>query len=243
MLDLNADLGEGVGDDAAMLEVVTSANVACGGHAGDRTTMRTVCEQAAALGVRVGAHVAYPDRENFGRTFTDLAEADLLAHISEQLNELADAAAAAGTRVSYVKPHGALYHAAHAHAAHARAVVTLARGAGLAVVGAPGALVLELAQAAGLPGIPEGFADRAYTPLGSLVPRTEPGAVLHDPRAIAARVAGLIRTGTLTAVDGSQVRLDVRTICVHGDTPDSVAIATRVRAELERAGLAPVPFS
>ncbi|MBZ2195861.1 LamB/YcsF family protein [Occultella gossypii] len=243
MLDLNADLGEGMGDDTAMLAVVTSANVACGGHAGDRATMRAVCEAAAARGVRVGAHVAYPDRENFGRRFVDLTEADLLAHITEQFGELTDMAAAAGTRVSYVKPHGALYHAAGSHPTHARAVVTLARGAGLAVVGAPGSLDLDLARDAGLTAIAEGFADRAYTPLGTLVPRTEPGAVLHDAAAIAVRVAGLIRTGALTAVDGSQVRLDVRTICVHGDNPDAVAIATRVRAELERAGMTPVPFS
>ncbi|WP_154795015.1 5-oxoprolinase subunit PxpA [Occultella kanbiaonis] len=243
MLDLNADLGEGMGDDTAMLALVTSANVACGGHAGDRATMRAACEEAAALGVRVGAHVGYPDRDNFGRTFVDLAEAVLLSHISDQLGELTDIAAAAGTTVSYVKPHGALYHAAGSHPPHARAVVTLARSAGLAVVGAPGSLDLDLAREAGLTSIAEGFADRAYTPLGSLVPRTEPGAVLHDPRAIAARVADLTRTGTLTAVDGSRVRLDVRTICVHGDTPGAVAIATRVRAELERVGLTPVPFS
>ncbi|TDE95952.1 LamB/YcsF family protein [Occultella glacieicola] len=243
MLDLNADLGEGVGDDEAMLAVVTSANVACGGHAGDPDSMRRVCEAAAARGVRVGAHVAYPDPENFGRTFLDLAEEDLLGHLTDQLGALADVAARAGTRVSYVKPHGALYHAAGSHPPHARAVVRLARAAGLALVGAPGGLDLDLAREAGLGAVAEGFADRAYTPLGTLVPRTEAGAVLHDAATIAARVADLIRTGTMTAVDGTAIRLDVRTLCVHGDTPGAVAIATRVRAELEGAGLAPVPFT
>lgn len=243
VLDLNADLGEGVGDDAAMLALVTSANVACGGHAGGEDTMREVCERAAHLGVRIGAHVSYRDRANFGRVPVVIAQEELRAQLAAQLAELAEIASAAGARVTYVKPHGALYHAAASNPAHARAVVSVAGQWGLAVVGAPGALALELAAHEGLPTIAEAFADRAYQADGSLVPRGTEGAVLHDGVTIAARVAHLVRTGSIEAVDGTLVPLAVRTLCVHGDTPEAVAIATRVRAELERAGLAPVPFT
>lgn len=242
-IDLNADLGEGMGDDDALLRLVTSANVACGAHAGDDATMRHVCEVAAELGVRVGAHVSYQDTENFGRLFVDVDERSLRAQLADQLARLSEIAAAAGTRVTYVKPHGALYHAATRHEAHARAVVEVARETGLAVVGAPGALDLSLAAAYGLVGVTEGFADRAYATDGSLVPRGTPGAVLHDGVTIAARIAHLAATGTIEAIDGTSLRLDVRTLCVHGDTPEAVRIATMVRAELERAGLTPVPFT
>lgn len=242
-IDLNADLGEGIGDDDVLLRLVTSANVACGGHAGDETTMRRLCELAAELGVRVGAHLSYEDRAGFGREAVHVDERALRSQLAEQLDRLSVIAVAAGTRVTYVKPHGALYHAASRDEAHARAVVDVARSAGLAVVGAPGSVALHQAGAHGLLAVAEGFADRAYASDGSLVPRGTPGAVLHDGAAIAARTARLVRTGTMEAVDGSTVRLDVRTLCVHGDTLEAVEIATRVRAELERAGLSPRPFT
>ncbi|SEF00868.1 5-oxoprolinase subunit PxpA [Ruania alba] len=242
-LDINADLGEGVGDDAAMLAVVTSANIACGGHAGDADTMTATCAAALSQGVRIGAHPAYPDRENFGRVPVTIGEAALVEELRIQVRNLIEAAAAVGARVSYLKSHGALYHAATRDPGHARAVVTVAAEAGLAVVGPPGALVLDLARAAGLAAVPEGFADRGYTATGALLPRGEPGAVLHDAEEIAERVAHLVRTGAVIADDGTPVPLDVRTLCVHGDTPDAVTIATRVRAALDAAGLSPEPFT
>ncbi|QOR69603.1 LamB/YcsF family protein [Ruania alkalisoli] len=242
-LDLNADLGEDVGDDTAMLAIVTSANVACGGHAGDVDTMIATCAAAVARGVRIGAHPAYPDRENFGRRPVAIDEQALTTHLRAQVRDLVEAASAVGGQVTYLKPHGALYHAATRDSEHARAVVTAAADAGLAVVGAPGSVLLDLARTAGLICVAEGFADRAYTPGGALVPRGEPGAVLHDPALIADRVAGLVRTGELPSVDGNRVALDVRTLCVHGDTPDAVTIARRVRAVLDAAGLSPEPFT
>ncbi|UFU02078.1 LamB/YcsF family protein [Ruania suaedae] len=240
-LDLNADLGEGVGDDAAMLAVVTSANIACGGHAGGPDTMLATCSAALARGVRIGAHPAYPDRENFGRRPVAIDEQSLTAHLRAQVRDLVEAATAVGGQVTYLKPHGALYHAADP--GHVRAVVTVAADADLAVVGAPGSLLLERARDAGLTTVAEGFADRAYSPDGKLVPRSEPGAVLHDADLIADRVAALVRTGAIAASDGSPVDLDVRTLCVHGDTPGAVAIARRVRAVLDAAGLSPEPFT
>ncbi|UFU07712.1 5-oxoprolinase subunit PxpA [Ruania halotolerans] len=242
-LDLNADLGEGVGDDAAMLSVVTSANIACGGHAGDADTMAATCAVALTHGVRIGAHPAYPDRENFGRAPVVISEAVLTNELRTQVRALIEEASAVGAQVTYLKPHGALYHAATRDPEHARAVVTTAAEAGLAVVGPPGSLLLDLAGRAGLGAVPEAFADRAYTSDGGLVPREQPGAVLHDPIVIAERVMQLLRTGTMIADDGTSVSLDIRTLCVHGDTPGAVAIATHVRAALDRAGLSPVSFT
>lgn len=236
-IDLNADLGEGMGDDRAMLDVVSSANVACGGHAGDADSMRVVCREAVARGVRVGAHVSYPDVAGFGRVEMDLDGGALLAELRRQLDALVTAAGAAGTEVAYLKPHGALYHRVVRDAEHAEAVVALAREARLAVVGLPGGLVLDLARAAGLPSLGEAFADRGYRADGSLVPRTEPGAVLHDPTAVAQRMLGLVRDGTVIASDGSSVRVAAGTICVHSDTPGAVAIARALREDLVAAGV------
>lgn len=236
-IDLNADLGEGMGDDDAMLDIVSSANVACGGHAGDEASMRAVCEAAVARGVRIGAHVSYPDRVGFGRLELDLDGGTLLALLRSQLDALSTAALAAGGRVTFVKPHGALYHRVTRDAEHADAVVTLAREAGLAVVGLPGTLVLRRAASAWLRTVPEAFADRAYLPDGGLVPRSEPGAVLHEEQQIAARMVGLVRHGTVTAIDGSTVAVHAESICVHSDTPGAVAIARAVRDALVAAGV------
>ncbi len=248
LLDLNADLGEGAdglsASDAALLGVVTSANVACGFHAGDAATMLATCRAASERGVAVGAHVSYRDRANFGRTFLDLDPSTLADDVTEQLTTLAELAGRVGVRVTYVKPHGALYNAIAHHEEQAAAVVRAVAAFGrLALVGLPGSVALRLADAAGLESVGEAFADRAYSPDGTLVPRSEPGAVLHDADAIAARVVRFARTGTFTAVDGSEIAVPARSLCVHGDTPDAVAIARAVRRALLDEGVGLAPFA
>lgn len=244
VVDLNADVGESfgawtMGDDEALLGLVSSANVACGFHAGDAVTARRTCDVAARLGVTVGAHVGYRDLPGFGRRFVDVEPDRLAAEVLYQLGALDALARAAGTRVRYVKPHGALYHAIGAHEGQARAVVTalVAHGGGLGLVVAPGALVERLAAEAGLGTVREAFADRGYLPDGGLVPRDRPGALLHDPAVIASRVVRLAREGVVEAVDGSVVPVDAATVCLHGDTPGAVAAARAVRAALDAAGV------
>jgi len=243
-VDLNSDLGESygawtLGDDAAMLAVVTSANVACGAHAGDPTTLRRTCELAVEHGVAIGAQVAYPDLLGFGRRFVDVPPAELTDLVLYQLGGLDGLARAAGGRVVYVKPHGALYNAVVHHRAQAAAVVEAVRtyDGGLPVLGLPGSQLLDLAAAAGLPAVPEAFADRGYTPDGTLVPRTEPGALLTDPDEVARRVVRTVTEGHVTAVDGTEVALTAASVCVHGDTPGAVAMARAVRAALEAEGV------
>ncbi|SHF36524.1 LamB/YcsF family protein [Streptoalloteichus hindustanus] len=249
-IDLNADLGEGfgnwrMGDDAALLDVVTSANVACGFHAGDPLTMRRTCQLAAERGVSVGAHVGYRDLAGFGRRFVDVAPEELAADVLYQLGALDACARAAGTRVRYVKPHGALYNTVVHHEEQAAAVVAAVRDfdPALPVLGLPGAVWLRMAAEAGLPVRHEAFADRAYTGDGTLVSRREPGAVLHDPELIAERGLLLATRGEVVAADGAVVRLRADSICVHGDTPGAVEAARRLRAELERAGVRPTAFA
>ncbi|MGY1835316.1 LamB/YcsF family protein [Blastococcus sp. SYSU DS0510] len=249
-IDLNADLGEGfgvwrLGDDDALLEVVSSANVACGFHAGDPVTMRRVCTAAVAAGVAIGAQVSYRDLAGFGRRFVDVAPGELAADVLYQLAALDGVARACGGRVSYVKPHGALYNAVVHHAAQAGAVVeaVAAYDPGLPVLGLPGSVLLGSAAAAGLPTVAEGFADRGYTPEGTLVPRGSAGALVHDPEAVAERAVRMAAEGAVVAVDGSLVRVEVGSVCVHGDTPGAVDLARSVRAALEAAGLAVGPFA
>ena len=248
-VDLNADLGESfgrwqLGDDTAMLDVVTSANVACGFHAGDPRGLLQVCRGAAAAGVSVGAQVGYRDLAGFGRRFIDIDPQDLLADVIYQVGALDALARAAGTRVSYVKPHGALYNAVVHHERQARAVVeaVVALDPALPLVGLPGSAVLRLAERAGVPTVSEAFADRAYRADGTLVPRSEPGAVLHDPDAVAARAVRLVVEGTVLAADGTPLRLAAESLCVHGDSPGAVSMATAVRAGLEGAGVQLRPF-
>jgi UPF0271 protein len=249
-VDLNADLGESygrwtLGDDAAMLEVVSSANVACGFHAGDPATLLQVCRQAAAAGVAVGAQVSYPDLAGFGRRFLDVAPAELTADILYQVGALDALARVAGTRVTYVKPHGALYHAVTTHERQAQALVhaVAALDRRLVLLGLPGSEALRRAEAAGLPTVAEAFADRAYRPDGSLVPRGEPGAVLHDPEAVAARAVRMVLEGIVAAADGSSVRVVADSVCVHGDSPGAVSMATAVRDALESSGVRVAPFA
>lgn len=243
-IDLNADLGEDMGDDVALLSVVSSANVACGFHAGDPVIAARTVGAATARGIAVGAHPSYRDREGFGRRFLDVAPAVLADEVLEQLAGLAEVAAASGTRVSYVKPHGALYNAIVAHDAHARAVVSAVAtfSPGLAVLGLPGSLFLQLAERAGLQPVGEAFVDRAYAPDGTLVPRSVPGSVLHDPDAVAARAVRLATEGNVLAVDGSVVRVEARSLCIHGDSPGAVAMARAVHAALLGAGVDVAPF-
>ncbi|WP_147066934.1 LamB/YcsF family protein [Terrabacter aerolatus] len=249
-MDLNADVGESygawtLGNDAAVLDVVTSANVACGFHAGDPLTLRTTCRYAAERGVVVGAQVAYRDLVGFGRRFMDVPPDELAADVIYQLGALAAIAEVEGTGVAYVKPHGALYNAVVHHEGQARALVdaVLAVDSTLPVLGLPGSLVLELATEAGLRAVPEAFADRGYLPDGRLVPRTEPGAVLRDPQQVAARVVRLAREGVVTAVDGTDVDVRAESVCIHGDTPGAVAMAHAVRTALEAAGVEIRPFA
>ncbi|MGV9714179.1 LamB/YcsF family protein [Gordonia sp. NPDC003424] len=239
IVDLNADLGEGVGDDEAMLGLVTSANVACGFHAGTPAELLATCRAAAAAGVRVGAQVSYPDRENFGRRFMDVDPAALTADILYQIGALDAIARSAGTSVTYVKPHGALYNSIVAHDRQAKAVIDAVAeyGGRLPLMGLPDSLSLRLAERAGIPVITEAFADRAYRPDGTLVPRSESGAVLSDTAQIAHRVVTLVVEGTVTASDGSVIRIDAASVCLHGDTPGAVEHARAVRRSLDDAGI------
>ncbi|MER5213742.1 5-oxoprolinase subunit PxpA [Streptomyces sp. NPDC002838] len=243
-IDLNADLGEGFGrwlltDDEQLLTVVTSANVACGFHAGDAVTMRRVCELAAERGVRIGAQVSYRDLAGFGRRAMDVPPAELTAEVAYQIGALEVFARAAGSRVSYVKPHGALYNRVVRDEEQAGAVVdgVLLADATLPVLGLPGSRLLELAQKAGLPAVTEAFADRAYTEEGTLVPRGRDGAVVTDPEVVVERSVGLARLGEVTSHSGARIRVRARSLCLHGDTPGAVDLARRVRERLETSGV------
>jgi UPF0271 protein len=242
-IDLNADLGEGfgvwrLGDDDAMLRIVTSANVACGFHAGDPAGLLRVCRSAAERGVRIGAQVSYRDLAGFGRRFIDVTAGDLIADVVYQIGALQGIARAAGSAVSYVKPHGALYNTIVTHREQAAAVAQAVRlvDPALPVLGLAGSAFFDEAGRLGLRTVAEAFADRAYRPDGQLVSRREPGAVLHDPASIAERVATMVSTGRVTAIDGTEIAVSVESVCVHGDSPGAVQIATAVRDRLEAAG-------
>jgi UPF0271 protein len=244
-LDLNSDLGESfgrwvLGDDEAMLALVTSANVACGFHAGDPTTLRRTCAAAAERGVVVGAQVGYRDLAGFGRRFVDVEPNELADDIVYQIGALDGMCRVAGTAVRYVKPHGALYNAIVHHEAHAAAVVAAVRDYSpeLPVLGLPGSVFLQAAEKAGLRTVREFFVDRGYTPEGTLVPRSAEGALLHDPADVTERVLRLVSDGVVVAVDGSDVAVTAESACVHGDSPGAVEMARAVRAGLEKAGVA-----
>ena len=253
-VDLNADLGEGfgvwtLGDDTGLLDVITSANVACGFHAGDPITMRRVCADAVDRQVRIGAQVGYRDLAGFGRRAMDVAGPDLQADIVYQIGALDAFARLAGDRVRYVKPHGALYNTAavderqadavaaavaaysSAYSARDSAADSAAGSAGLALLGLPGSALERGAAAHGVTFVGEAFADRAYLPSGQLVPRSEPGALITDPGAVVEHALELVANGT------------IRSICLHGDTPGAAELARRVRAALRDAGVDVVSFS
>lgn len=247
-MDLNSDLGEGfgrwqLGDDDALLATVTSANVACGFHAGDPSIMRRVCAAAAARHVAIGAQVGYPDLGGFGRRFIDIDPVELADAITYQIGALDAFARQAGSRVAYVKPHGALYNAVVHHEAQAAAVVRAVGPWGVPLVGLPGSVVLRLAATAGVPTVAEAFADRAYRADGGLVPRSEPGAVIHDVDAVCARAVRMAAAGEVETVDGTVIAVPAASICVHGDTPGAVEMARAVRAALEADGVVVAPFA
>lgn len=227
-IDLNADVAESP-DDLALLDVVTSANVCCGAYAGSEELMLDACERAAERGVVVGAQVGYPDREGFGRRPQEPTDDELVATLREQLDLLAEVADAVGARVAYVKPHGALYNTVVHDERQAAAVVDAVAPYGLPLLGLPGAASLRLAAADGLQVVTEGFADRAYTPDGLLVPRSEPGAVLTDVAAVADQALRLAP--------------QVDSLCVHGDSPGALDLARAVRAALVDAGHEVVSFA
>ena len=249
-IDLNSDLGEAfgswsMGDDAAMLDIVSSANVACGFHAGDPSVARHTCEEAARRGVTVGAHVAYRDLAGFGRRFMDVAPSELTADVLYQLGALQAMCQVAGTRIRYVKPHGALYNAIVHHEKQAAAVVEAVGSfdPDLVLLGLPGAVVLDLAEQAGLRTAREAFADRGYMPDGTLAPRSQEGSVLHDAEQVAQRVVQLVTTGTLVAVDGSALHIEADSICTHGDSPGAVDMAGAVKAALTSADVEIAAFA
>jgi lactam utilization protein B len=248
VIDVNADLGEGfgrweLGDDAALLDVITSANVACGFHAGDPLIMRRVCATAVQRGVTIGAQVSYRDLAGFGRREMDVAAPELTAEVLYQIAALDGIARTEGGRVAYVKPHGALYNRCVRDAVQARAVADAVRAydPSLPLLTLPGSAMYEVAD--GLTVVAECFADRAYTPEGRLVSRREPGAVVHDRDTVVQRAVQMAVQGTVVARDGTEVTLNARSLCVHGDTPGAVDLALAVRAALTEAGVKTEPFA
>jgi UPF0271 protein len=250
VVDLNADLGESygawrLGDDEALLQLVTSANVACGFHAGDPLTIRRTCARAAERGVSIGAQVSYHDLAGFGRREMTVPPDELEAEVLYQLAALDGIARTEGSRVRYVKPHGALYNRAIWDPRQAAAIVAAVRGydASLPLLTLPGSALAQAAAAAGMAAVAEAFADRAYNDDATLVSRSQPGAVLTDPEAVCARITRLVTRGSLRSVTGAELRIGARSVCIHGDTQGAVELAGRVRAALEDAGVQLAPFA
>jgi 5-oxoprolinase (ATP-hydrolysing) subunit A len=250
VVDLNSDLGEGfgiwtLGDDDALLDIVTSANVACGFHAGDPNILRRVCDSAVSRDVVIGAQVSYRDLAGFGRRSMDVDAASLTNDVIYQIAALDGFARVAGSRVRYVKPHGALYNRVVHDEDQAAAVVAavLAYDPALLMLGLPGSALLRHAERAGLSAVSEAFADRGYTARATLVPRSQPGALLLDPAEVAQRMVSMLMTGRLRSIDGADVDVSARSICVHGDSPGAVAMAVAVRKALAEAGVEIRPFA
>jgi UPF0271 protein len=243
-IDINADVGEGM-DDEELFPFVTSANVACGFHAGDPSTMDRTVANALARGVHVGAHPGHADKANFGRMAVEIPADELEQLVLYQVAALDGFVRGRGARLSHVKPHGALYHQANEFPDLARAIAEAVRrfDSSLVLVGAPASLLLEAGREAGLPVAGEGFADRRYRPDGTLVSRKEAGALLTDPAEAAEQAVHLARDGWVVASDGSRVEVKPETICLHGDTPGAASIARRVRERLAAEGIAVKAFS
>lgn len=243
-IDLNADLGESfgrweLGDDEALLPLITSANVACGFHAGDPLTLMNTCQMALGAGIVIGAQVGYPDLSGFGRRFVDAHPDELYADVMYQIGALDGLARWAGGRVEYVKPHGGLYNAIVTHEGQAEAVVQAVAdyGGDLAFVGLPGGVAMRKAAESGLRCIAEAFADRAYADDGTLVSRRVPGAVLEDPQLVARRVVQIVTNGVVESINGHDVAVQADSICLHGDSPGAVEMARAVRRALDEAGI------
>lgn len=249
-IDLNSDLGENVpdrivSDDTSMLSIVTSANVSCGFHAGSPEGIRETLAAAVQGGVVIGAHPGYRDYENFGRVNVEIDSPTLQAHVEYQLGALMALAASVGGKVSYVKPHGALYNTIARDERQSADVVAAIKAIdpSLVLLGLAGGVVLDVASKAGLAVAAEAFADRAYQPDGQLVSRTQDGAVLHDPAAVAERMVRLASDGVIRAIDGSDVRVEAQSICVHGDSPGSIEMAAETKRMLQAAGITIAPFA
>ena len=245
-VDLNSDLGEGAGTDAALMPLITSANIACGGHAGNDNTMRAAIELAMKNGVVVGAHPGYPDRERFGRVPLEMDPRELIETVRRQIDAIVGIASRLGARVAHVKAHGALYNQAERDPAVARNIlfgIQAATGGHELVVFAPpdSAMYVE-AKAMGMKAAREGFIDRAYEPDGTLRLRTIAGALVTDPAAAAAQALAFLRDGGVTATDGSFLKLEVDTLCVHGDTPGAPEIVRAVREAFAAAKVKVAPF-
>lgn len=248
-VDLNADMGEGFGryrlDDAELMDVVTSASVACGFHAGDPVVMRDTVDVALQRGVCIGAHPGYPDLLGFGRRELAATAAEIEAYVVYQIDALQGVCSAAGARMRYVKAHGALYNRAARDAAAADAIARAIRAVDptLALLGLAGSELTRAADRAGIRAVSEAFVDRAYCSNGTLVPRSEPGAVLHEVAEVAERALRMVTTGTVQAMDGSVIRLHAESLCTHGDGPHAVAIVSAVRERLEREGIRVASFA
>ncbi|MCT9073011.1 5-oxoprolinase subunit PxpA [Cupriavidus gilardii] len=239
-IDLNADLGEGCGSDEALLALISSANVACGWHAGDASTMLQTVQWALAKGVAIGAHPSYPDRENFGRTEMQRDPRDIYADVLYQIGALAAIVKAQGGRLAHVKAHGALYNQAARNRAQAQAIVDAVRDFDpqLVFFGLAGSVMIEVAREAGLTVKEEVFADRGYNPDGSLVRRGTPGALLDDDEAVLAQTLSMVREHKVRAIDGQWIPIQADTVCLHGDGPHALAFAQRIRDRLGEEGIA-----
>jgi 5-oxoprolinase (ATP-hydrolysing) subunit A len=250
VIDLNADLGESygiwiLGDDTALMEVISSANIACGFHAGDPLTLRRACAMATARGVTIGAQVSYRDLAGFGRRDMDVPPDELAAEVLYQIAALDGIARTEGSAVRYVKPHGALYHRVRRDAAQASALVEAIRAYNpeLPLLTQEHSLASQIAADAGLAVVSEAFADRGYNADGTLVPRGQPGAVRTDRAEVTARAVAMVTTGTIKSADGRDVPVAARSLCIHGDTAGAVALARSVRRGLEQAGVTIQPFA
>ena len=241
-IDVNCDIGETslpwhASPEPELLGLISSANVACGGHAGDVESMRAVCVAAVSGGVAIGAQVSYPDRQNFGRLAMEIATDELSASLSEQFVALVDTATTSGSRVAYVKPHGALYNTVVTRVDHAEVVVQLAARHGLPLFGLPNSVTESLALQHGVRFVREWFADRGYLSNGHLVPRSRPDALVTSPDQVFNRVLKAVQHGVVDTVDGATLPVDFATICVHSDTPGAATLLQSVRAALKRADI------
>ncbi|CAN7494879.1 LamB/YcsF family protein [Variovorax sp. LjRoot290] len=248
-IDLNSDLGEGygpwvMGDDALILDCVTSANIACGGHAGDAETMYRTLRMAADRGVKVGAHPGYADREGFGRRVIPMQAAEIGRMVVAQVGALAAMARLAGTRVSYVKPHGALGNLAAADMTVAKAIVSVVKSVDptLAILAISGTELERAAREQEVQVFSEIFADRAYLPNGQLVPRSQTGAMLHDAKEAADRLIGYLKTGRMPVLGAEPIALNADSICVHGDSAGAIEMTRLVRMRLEAEGVTVTSF-
>ncbi|MBR9763402.1 MAG: LamB/YcsF family protein [Rhodobacteraceae bacterium] len=247
-IDINSDLGEAygpwqMGDDAAMLDIVTSANVACGGHASDPDTMYRTLVMCREKGVTAGAHPGFPDRQGFGRRVIPMTASEVTTMVAAQIGALQGIATLAGCPVTYVKPHGALNNFASADRATADAIAVAVKASGLAMLAISGTELEKASRDAGIETISEIFADRGYQENGLLVPRSEPGAMIHDPQAAAERILHLLETGRMQTVTGREIPLAAQSICVHGDEASAVALAAELRARLEAEGVTITAFA